>query len=257
MLSFALPGAWWRTRVGLPEGYGAYPGGALLAYDPATKEFENIARLAEGEGVLSFTRCPDSGRMYCLTWPTGHFVVVEPSGTLRKLDYQGRGQGEKAHPRTGDYRCVCRSILVGPDQCVYFTNAQGDLLRFDPSGGEAAGVEVYIAGGLKLDYFGTYDWTQPGSMCYNWRQVCWHPTYRGGCVLGVHGNSGYLFAIFLDTKRVEVITRLTSLPSQRSGMFDLFSYGYLGFTIEGDTVYYLTGVCPPARATSLGPALTC
>ena len=40
---------------------------------------------------------------------------------------------------------------------------------------------------------------------------------------------------------LNIITRLTSLPSQRSGMFDLFSYGYLGFTCVDNIIYYLTG----------------
>ena len=33
------------------------------------------------------------------------------------------------------------------------------------------------------------------------------------------------------------------MPSQRAGMFDQFSYGYLGFTLgpDGRTLYYLTG----------------
>jgi hypothetical protein len=36
---------------------------------------------------------------------------------------------------------------------------------------------------------------------------------------------------------------MTSLPSKRSGMFDQFSYGYLGFTLgpDGRTIHYLTG----------------
>jgi hypothetical protein len=43
--------------------------------------------------------------------------------------------------------------------------------------------------------------------------------------------------------RLEVLARLTSEPSQRSGMFDQFSYGYLGFALgpDGRTIYYLTG----------------
>jgi len=80
---------------------------------------------------------------------------------------------------------------------------------------------------------------QPGNMGYHWRQVFWHPTFRGGCVLGVHGNSGYLFAFkpprVVGNRPVkaslEVITRITSSPSLRVGMFDQFSYGYLGFAI--------------------------
>jgi hypothetical protein len=42
---------------------------------------------------------------------------------------------------------------------------------------------------------------------------------------------------------VEVIDRITSAPSKASGMFDEFSYGYLGFALgpDGHTIYYLTG----------------
>jgi hypothetical protein len=37
--------------------------------------------------------------------------------------------------------------------------------------------------------------------------------------------------------------RITSMPSKRSGMFDQFSYGYLGFALgpDGETLHYLTG----------------
>jgi hypothetical protein len=40
-----------------------------------------------------------------------------------------------------------------------------------------------------------------------------------------------------------VLERLTSLPSKRSGIYDQFSYGYLGFTLgsDGRTIHYLTG----------------
>jgi hypothetical protein len=43
--------------------------------------------------------------------------------------------------------------------------------------------------------------------------------------------------------RVVVLQRITSLPSQQSGMNDEFSYGYLGFILGPDekTLYYLTG----------------
>jgi hypothetical protein len=62
-------------------------------------------------------------------------------------------------------------------------------------------------------------------------------------VYGVHGNSGYLFRFDPRAERVEVLERLTSDPSRRAGMFDLFSYGYLGFALgpDGRTLYYLTG----------------
>jgi len=94
---------------------------------------------------------------------------------------------------------------------------------------------------LRKDYFGLYDPTCPGHMGYNWRQVFWHP--EENVIYGVHGNSGYLFRFDPHSVRVDVLGRLTSLPSQRSGMFDQFSYGYLGFKLGPDhrTIYYLTG----------------
>ena len=44
-------------------------------------------------------------------------------------------------------------------------------------------------------------------------------------------------------QRMEVLERLTSVPSKLTGMGDQFSYGYLGFKLgpDGRTIYYLTG----------------
>jgi hypothetical protein len=78
-------------------------------------------------------------------------------------------------------------------------------------------------------------------MAYNWRQVFWYAPERA--VYGVHGNSGYLFRFDPQAERVDVLRRITSEPSRRSGMYDQFSYGYLGFAPgpDGRTIYYLTG----------------
>jgi hypothetical protein len=94
---------------------------------------------------------------------------------------------------------------------------------------------------MKKDYFGLYDPSSPGHMGYNWRQTVYSPTDK--CFYGVHGNSGYLFKFDPKAERIEVLDRLTSDISKRSGMFDQFSYGYLGFEIGKDkkTLYYLTG----------------
>ena len=99
---------------------------------------------------------------------------------------------------------------------------------------------------MKKDYFGLYDPTSPGHMGYNWRQVVWHPAEKA--FYGVHGNSGYLFRFDPRGRRVEVLERLTSLPSQRSGMYDQFSYGYLGFTLAPTAAR--STISPAARSTS-------
>eukprot|EP00040_Diaphanoeca_grandis_P031903 m.192009 g.192009 ORF g.192009 m.192009 type:complete len:923 (+) comp32451_c0_seq1:215-2983(+) len=234
-----------------PPGHTRYAGGCFLAYQPRTKTFTNLTRMEDGEGVLTFAYSQTTGDCYALTWPSGYFVHYDSkTKTTSKLDYPGRGKGEGVHPTTGDYRCVCRSMVVDDnDASVYWSNAFGSILRYS----DGVISEALVAkDGLKRDYFGKFDPTQPGSMAYHWRQVFWHPTYRGGCVLGVHGNSGYLFAFVPVSNKttrgrahVELICRITSDPSQTLGLSDLFSYGYLGFALGDfngeDTVFYLTG----------------
>lgn len=62
-------------------------------------------------------------------------------------------------------------------------------------------------------------------------------------LIGVHGNSGYLFKFDPRIPKVKIVDRITSEPSKKSGMNDQFSYGYLGFQLSPDkeTLYYLTG----------------
>src|SRR6185312_13571816 len=91
---------------------------------------------------------------------------------------------------------------------------------------------------LRKDYFGAY---QPSAgMAYNWRQTFWYAPEKA--IYGVHGGSGYLFRFRPQVPRIELLERLTSEPSRRSGMHDSFAYGYLGFALgtDGRTIYYLT-----------------
>jgi hypothetical protein len=77
-------------------------------------------------------------------------------------------------------------------------------------------------------------------MGLNWRQTFWYAPEKA--IYGLHGTSGYLFRFDPRAEKVEVIERLTSQASRRSGMRDSFAYGYLGFALgpDGHTVYYLT-----------------
>jgi hypothetical protein len=121
---------------------------------------------------------------------------------------------------------------------MYFTTGDGAILRYRY---DSDSIEVVEGEDMKKDYFGLYDPTSPGHMGYNWRQTVWYEPERA--VYGVHGNSGYLFRFDPQIPRIDVLERITSLPSKRSGMYDQFSYGYLGFTLgpDGRTLYYLTG----------------
>ncbi len=220
-----------------PPGTKPYPGGHFLSYDPAARKFENLAVAPHQEGILSMTMDTARGRIYGLTWPTGYLLRFDLAdrrlrnlGTFAALGEKGKGP---------EYRTLCRSLVVDPgDGTLYFTNSEGSILRYLPSNDA---VEKIAGADLVKDYFGIYDPTSPGHMGYNWRQTIWYPAER--VIYGVHGNSGYLFRFDPRAPAVDVVERITSQPSKKSGMFDQFSYGYLGFELgpDGRTIHYLTG----------------
>ncbi len=227
-----------RLPVTAPEGYDLYPGGHILSYDLESGLFERLAMVPDKEGMVSMTMDKDRLQIYGISWPTGQFIHFNVrTGELKNL---GRisGKGEAGTPGD-DFRTLCRSLVVDPgDGTVYFSVAEGDILSYHPEKGRIEKLEDVD---LKLDYFGNYDPTRPGSMGYNWRKIFWYP--QENVAYGVHGNSGYLFRFDPRNRKVEIVERITSLPSRKSGMFDQFSYGYLGFIPgpDGETIYYLTG----------------
>jgi hypothetical protein len=220
-----------------PPGMKPYQGGRLLSYELASGRFEVLATAPHGEGILTMNMDPARGRIYGLTWPTGRFFRYD----LARKELRDLGpffeRGENGQGAT--YRTICRSLAIDPaDGAVYFTTGDGRIHRYRH---DRDAVETVAGDDMKKDYFGVYDPTSAGHMAYNWRQVVW---YRGeNRVYGVHGNSGYLFRFDPRAERLEVVRRITSEPSQQSGMYDQFSYGYLGFTLgpNGRTLYYLTG----------------
>ncbi|MDR3718861.1 MAG: hypothetical protein P4K98_08665 [Bryobacteraceae bacterium] len=220
-----------------PAGYKPYPGGHFLSYDMKTKQFENLALAPGGEGIITMNMDTRRGRLYGLTWPTGMFIRYDlATRTLRNLGpVANRGEAGKGPT----YQTICRSLAVDPrDGSVYFTNSSGTIFRYRY---DRDAIETVSGDNLRKDYFGLYDPTSAGHMGYNWRQTVW--SEADGVIYGVHGNSGYLFRFDPRAERVDILDRITSLPSKASGMFDEFSYGYLGFTLgpDGHTLHYLTG----------------
>lgn len=221
-----------------PAGYTAYPGGHILSYDLASDTFEDLAVLPEGQGSLAMTLDGERGHIYGTSWPLGYFYHYNiNTGEIRNIELtSGRGEDGVVGE---DYRVICRSLLVDPrDGKVYLSTAEGDILTYQP--GDTA-LNKLEGVDLRIDYFGKYDPTRPGSMGYNWRKIFWYAPE--GVAYGIHGNSGYLFRFDPQKPSIEIVRRITSEPSQKSGMFDQFSYGYLGFQLgrDGETIYYLTG----------------
>jgi hypothetical protein len=224
-------------RMGVPPpGYKPYPGGHFLAYDMASGKFENLASAPPEQGILAMNMDVKRGRLYGLTWPSGFFLRFDlASRDLKNLGPTSK-EGEGGNGPT--YRVLCRSLPVDPeDGSVYFTTADGDILRYRY---DRDAIETVQGENMRKDYFGSYNLAAGGRMGYNWRQTFWYPPERA--IYGLHGNSGYLFRFDPRVPRVDVIERITSEPSRRSGMYDEFAYGYLSFALgpDGRTVYYLT-----------------
>ena len=225
-----------------PPGYKPYPGGHFLAYDMARGTFQRLASAPHGEGILTMNMDVQRGRLYGLTWPTGYFLRYDLAKEDMKKFGPIAGQGEAGDGPT--YSTLCRAIVIDPDDgLAYLTTSAGAILRYRY---DRDSLETVAGENLRKDYFGVYDPTKPGHMGYNWRQAVWRPADK--MIYGVHGNSGYLFRFDPHIPRVEVLERITSEPSRRSGMYDKFRYGYLGFTLGPDqrTLYYLTGGPIPA-----------
>ncbi|HXP61801.1 MAG TPA: hypothetical protein VN829_15005 [Dongiaceae bacterium] len=220
-----------------PPGCQPYPGGHLLAYGLKSGAFDDFGIAPEREGVLALNMDTRHGRIFGLTWPSGYFFRYDLA--TRQLKNLGKTCAEGENGKGAAYRTICRSICVDRESGrAWLTTSEGAILVYDPAGDS---LRPLAGEDMKKDYFGLYDPASPGHMGYNWRQTVWEP--REKAIYGVHGNSGYLFRLDPDLPRLEVLERLTSEPSKRSGMFDQFSYGYLGFTLgpDGRTLHYLTG----------------
>ena len=220
-----------------PKGMQPYPGGHLLAFDMRTKKFDDMGLAPEREGIITMNMDTERKRIYGLTWPTGYFFRFDiPKREMKNL---GRVAANGENGVGKQYETICRSLAIDPrDGSVYFTNSRGDIRRYRY---DRDALDTVTSDDLRKDYFGQYDPHSAGHMGYNWRQTAWHAGTNA--VYGVHGNSGYLFRFDPKEQRVDLLQRITSEPSQRAGMFDQFSYGYLGFALgpDGDTLHYLTG----------------
>ncbi len=225
-------------KTGVPTGdYKAFRGGHLLSFDMKGKTFEDLAIEPHREGIITMNMDTVRRLIWGLSWPTGYLFRYDLDKKEMKDFGPVTGKGEDG--KGEDFRVVCRSLAIDPENgAVYFTTPDGKIRWVKPG---QDSVQTITGEDMKKDYFGTYDIFTSGSMAYNWRQVFWYAPEKK--IYGVHGNSGYLFRFDPEVPRLEVLDRLTSVPSKLTGMGDQFSYGYLGFKLgpDGRTIYYLTG----------------
>ncbi|MFA5820353.1 MAG: hypothetical protein WC854_13890 [Bacteroidales bacterium] len=242
-LYFATHIGYYGTEDGIvtigtpPPGYKPYQGGHILAYDLKSEKFEDLGIELHREGILSMNMDTLRGVIYGLSWPSGYFFRYDLAKKEMKDIGPISGKGQRG--KGAEFRTLCRTIAINPeDGTAYVTTSEGTILQCRYGQDKVEPVE---GENLKKDYFGLYDPSQPGNMGYNWRNILWNPNEN--VFYGVHGNSGYLFRFDPKNSMVEVLERITSEPSKRSGMFDQFSFGYLGFILgpDGRTLYYLTG----------------
>jgi hypothetical protein len=234
-----------------PDGYLPYPGGHFLAYDMKTGKFENLAIAPDGEGIQTFNMDTQRGRLYGLIWPSGRFLSYDLKS--RKLKDVGTVfVGGESGTLGGTYRTLCRRIAIDPrDGSAYFTTPDGIIHRYRY---DTETIETVAGVDLKKDYFGLFDPTKFG-MAYNWRAAVWVPSENA--FFGINGRSGYLFRFDPKVPSVEVLERLASEPSKKTGMFDNFVYGNLGLVLgpDGHTLYYLTGAPLSGHTAAAAPVI--
>jgi hypothetical protein len=240
-LYFSTHVDWYSVQAGMefmappPAGYTPYPGGHFLSYDMASGKFENLAKAPQGQGIIAMNMDTQRGRLYGLTWPSGYFLRYDlKSGELKNLGPLYR-DGENGR---WTLRVLCRALPIDPrDGSVYFTNADGDILRYRY---DRDTIETVVGDNLRKDYFGAWNPLFGQDMGYGWRQALWYAPEN--TIYAIHGRSAYLFRFDPRAERVDLLRRIASEPSLRSGMYDDFHFGYLSFTLgpDGHTLYYLT-----------------
>lgn len=228
-----------RLPVNPMEGVDNYLGGHFLSWDMKNKVMDDLGIVPDGEGVLTMTMDTQRNQIYALTWPSGNFLHLDLN-TNELKDCGPISEKGEAGIVGEDYRVLCRSLLVNSENGnVYYTTSDGNIFSYSPNNG--AGPAKLDEVHMRRDFFGNYDPKVPGNMGYNWRRIFWHA--KDNVAYGIHGNSNYLFKFDPKKAKIELLDRLSSLPSKRSGMYDQFSYGYLGFDLgpDNETVFYLTG----------------
>lgn len=116
-------------EIGVPkDGFSPYSGGHFLSFDLSTKKFQDLGIAPNKEGIITMSADSERGVLYGITWPTGILLRYNLSDNrLEDLGPTTKGNGEAGEVGK-DYRVVCRSIVVNPDDgTIYLTNSEGEI----------------------------------------------------------------------------------------------------------------------------------
>jgi hypothetical protein len=219
-------------------GYSNYPGGHFLSYDLSTGKFAEYAKAPPGEGIIAMTMDPKRGRMYGITWPSGLFLWYDLK--TREMKNMGPVAGQAENGTGANWNMLDRSLSVNlEDGSCYFTISSGTIFRYRY---DTNTIEQVLGSSLDKDAFGNWlDVNRSNCMGYNWLVALWSPAFH--TFYAIHGKSGYLFRFDPASEEVEVLARMVSDGTRKSGMNDLSDFGYLGFAVgpSGQTLYHLTG----------------
>ena len=221
-----------------PAGYKPYPGGHLLSYDLKTGKFEDFGIAPDREGILTLNMDTKRGRLFGLTWPSGIFFRYDLATKNQKSFGKMCAAGRRRRRRRLPHRLPLHRRGPGRRlRLLHHLRRHHPPLRRRHRHRRARRGRGHEEGLLRP--------LRPDLTRATWATTGGRPSGAPSdkMIYGVHGNSGYLFRFDPRVPRIEVLDRITSEPSKRCGMFDQFSYGYLGFALgpDGKTIHYLTG----------------
>lgn len=155
-------------RPGSARGYALYPGGVFFALEGDT--IHRLAQAPQGEGIITMVADAPRNMLYALTWPRGLFLSLDLATRTLRNHGPVLGLGEIGSKRHGTWTRICRSLGVDDLGHLYWSDAQGNIVRFD---GDTIGVVARLP---KAEM---------------WRKVLWHPSE---CIFyGVLWSSAALF----------------------------------------------------------------
>lgn len=113
---------------------------AVAGQQATSASMTSLRTLSRWWAESRYQECVGASRcVLALGQPLKHTALADVSASQSQdvallLPLLTYGAWRQVHPRTGDYRCLCRCIAVCPlDGAAYASTADGDIVRFDPN----------------------------------------------------------------------------------------------------------------------------